>query len=106
VEINANLNIAQKTVLTLGDALFGASSVAATPAPWTTFGGSPNSLLLSRDPVAIDSVMCDLLRAQWGLDEAAYDYLKLAEQRGLGIFERGDPWGGGYDLLDYRYVEL
>jgi uncharacterized protein (DUF362 family) len=106
VEINANSNIAQKTVLTLGDALFGASSVAATPAPWTTFGGSPNSLLFSRDRVAIDCVMCDLLRAEWGLDEAAYDYLKLAEQRGLGTFEMGDPWGGGYNRLDYRYVEL
>jgi hypothetical protein len=106
VEINANPNIAQKTVLTVGDGLFGASSAGATPAPWTTFGGPPNSLLLSRDHVAIDCLMCDLLRAEWGLDEAAYDYLKLAEQRGLGTFERGDPWGGGYDRLDYRYVEL
>ena len=106
VEINANPNIAQKTVLTVGDALFGASSVGATPAPWTSFGGSPNSLLLSRDPVAIDCVMCDLLRAEWGLDGAAYDYLMLAEQWGLGTFEGGEPWGGGYNRLDYRYVEL
>ena len=106
VEINANPNIAQKTVLTVGDALFGASSVGATPEPWMTFGGSPNSLLLSRDPVAIDCVMCDLLRAEWGLDDAAHDYLMLAEQRGLGTFETGDPWGGGYNRLDYRYVEL
>jgi len=106
VEINANGNIAEKTVLTVGDALFGASSVGATPAPWTTFGGSPNSLLLSRDRVAIDCVMCDLLRAEWGLSDAAYDYLMLAEKRGLGTFEQGDPWGGGYDRLNYRYVEL
>jgi len=107
VEINANPNIAEKTVLTVGDALFGAPSVGATPAPWTTFGGSsPNSLLLSRDRVAIDCVMCDLLRAEWGLDEAAYDYLLLAEQRGLGTFEKGDPWGAGYERLDYRYVDL
>jgi len=107
VEINANANIAEKTVLTVGDALFGASSVGATPAPWTTFGGSaPNSLLLSRDRVAIDCVMCDLLRAEWGLDQAAYDYLMLAEQWELGTFEKGDPWAGGYDRLDYRYVEL
>jgi len=106
VEINANPNIAQKTVLTVGDGLFGASSVGATPTPWTTFGGSPNSLLLSRDRVAIDCVMCDLLRAEWGLDEAAYDYLMLAEQWGLGTFERGEPWGGGYGRLDYRRIEL
>jgi hypothetical protein len=50
--------------------------------------------------------MCDLLRAEWGLDDAAYDYLMLAEEWGLGTFEKGDPWGGGYDRLDYRYVEL
>lgn len=107
VEINANANIAEKTVLTVGDALFGASSVGATPASWATFGGSaPNSLLLSRDRVAIDCVMCDLLRAEWGLDDAGYDYLMLAEQRGLGTFEKGDPWGAGYDRLDYRYVQL
>jgi hypothetical protein len=106
VEINANPNIAEKTVLTVGDGLFGASSVGATPAPWTTFGGSPNSLLLSRDRVAIDCVMCDLLRAEWGLDDAAYDYLMLAEQWGLGTFDSGDPWGGGYNRLAYSYVEL
>jgi hypothetical protein len=50
--------------------------------------------------------MCDLLRAEWGLDHAAYDYLMLAEQWGLGTFEKGDPWGAGYGRLDYRYVEL
>jgi uncharacterized protein (DUF362 family) len=106
VEINANPNIAQKTVLTVGDGLFGSSSVGATPEPWTTFGGSPNSLLLSRDAVAIDCVMCDLLRAEWGLDNAAYDYLMLAEQWGMGTFEKGSPWGAGYDRLAYQYVEL
>lgn len=107
VDINANPNIAGKTVLTVGDGLFGAPSVGATPAPWNnTFGGPPNSLLFSRDPVAIDCVMCDLLRAEWGLDEAAYDYLVLAQQRGLGTFERGDPWGGGYSRLRYVRVDL
>jgi hypothetical protein len=106
VEINANTNVAQKTVLTVGDGLFAAPSAGATPVPWTTFGGSPNSLLLSRDPVAIDCVMCDLLRAEWGLEDAAYDYLMLAEQRGLGTFDRGNPWGAGYDRLAYSYVEL
>lgn len=106
VEINANPNIANKTVLTMGDGLFGAPSVVATPIPWNTFGGAPNSLLFSRDPVAIDCVMCDLLRAEWGIDEAAYDYLMLAQQTGLGAFERGDPWGAGYSRLGYVRVDL
>jgi hypothetical protein len=107
VDIYANPNVAGKTVLTLADGLFGAPSVSAKPIPWQRFGDSaPNSLLFSRDPVALDCVMCDLLRAEWGLDEAAYDYLRLAEERGLGWFERGDPWGGGYTRLDYVRVDL
>jgi hypothetical protein len=106
VEINANPNIANKTVLTVGDGLFGAPSVGAAPIRWDTFDGAANSLLFSRDPVAIDCVMCDLLRAEWGLDNAAYDYLKLAEEWGLGTFERGDPWGAGYSRLTYVRVDL
>lgn len=105
VDINANANLAGKTVLTIGDGLFGAPGVGSTPVPWKTFGGqASDSLLFSRDPVAIDCVMCDLLRAEWGLNEAAYDYLSLAQERGLGTFERGDPWGSGYNVLCYTQV--
>lgn len=107
VDIYANPNIAGKTVLTVADGLFGAPSVGAVPIRWTTFGNeAPNSLLLSRDPVAIDCVMCDLLRAEWGLNEAAYDYLRLAQARGLGVFERGEPWGSGYAALTYTRIDL
>ena len=106
VDIYANSNIAGKTVLTVGDGLFGAPVVAGVPIPWSSFGDqAPNSLLFARDPVAIDCVMCDLLRAEWYVGDAAYDYLSLAEQRGLGVFERGEPWGAGYNLLDYIRVE-
>ena len=107
VDIYANSNIAGKTVLTIGDALFGAPSVHAQPIPWQTFGQqAPNSLLFSRDPVAIDCVLCDLLRAEWGVHDAAYDYLRLAETRGLGVFERGEPWSAGYQKINYSRVEL
>ena len=107
VDIYANPNIADKTVLTIGDALFGAPSVHAEPIPWQTFGQqAPNSLLFSCDPVAIDCVLCDLLRAEWGLTDAAYDYLRLAETRSLGVFERGEPWTSGYQKINYWRVEL
>ena len=107
VDICANANIAGKTVLTVGDALFGAPSVHAQPIPWQTFGQqAPNSLLFSRDPVAIDCVLCDLLRAEWGVSDAAYDYLRLAETRGLGVFERGEPWGAGYQKINYVRADL
>jgi hypothetical protein len=106
VDINANPNIADKTVLTVGDGLFGAPSVGATPVSWTSFGGASNSLLFSRDPVAIDCVMCDLLDAEWGIEEAAYEYLMLAEERGLGTFEKGDPWSAGYTKFQYNHIDL
>jgi hypothetical protein len=106
VDINANPNISDKTVLTVADGLYGAPAVGSPPIPWNTFGGAPNSLLFSRDRVATDCVMCDLLDAEWGLSDAAYDYLNLAEVWGLGTFERGDPWGDGYTRLEYDRIDL
>jgi len=107
VDINANPHVAGKTVLILADGLLGAHTVSAAPMPWETFGGEPpQSLLLSRDPVAMDCVLCDLLRAEWGVEAAAYDYLKVAEKRGLGLFERGEPWGSGYSRISYLRVRI
>ena len=102
VDINANHNIAAKTVLTVADGLFGAPWVGVKPVRWRTFGdAAPNSLFFSRDRVAMDCVLCDLLRAEWGLVDAAYDYLRVAQARGLGVCERGDPWGSGYQQIEY-----
>ena len=107
VDIYANPNIAGKTVLTMGDGLFGAPGAVQPPVAWKTFGGAPNSLFFSRDPVAVDCVMCDLLRSEWrGMPAEAYDYLRLAADRGLGTFEAGDPWGSGYSRIDYLRVDL
>ncbi len=107
VDINANPNLRDKTVLTIGDGLYGASNVGAAPVRWNTFGSqSPNLLLFSRDRVAIDCIMCDLLRAEFGLVEAAYDYLRLANAHGLGVFEKGEPWGAGYQQIDYQKYEI
>ena len=102
VDIYRNPHIADKTVLVLADGLFAAHDFEAPPSTWSTFGGQlPNSLLVSTDPVAIDSVMCDLLQAELGLAERADDYLALAHQAGLGTYERGDPWSSGYASIDY-----
>jgi uncharacterized protein (DUF362 family) len=108
VDIYCNPNIAGKTVLTMGDGLFGAPMVGAKPAAWTkTFGGALNSLFFSRDPVAIDSVMIGWLNAEWGVIDAAYDYLLLAEKMGLGRAEKADPQvSGSYKRIDYVRVEL
>ncbi len=114
VDIYRNYHIQNKTVLTIADALFGNWYRNETKSePWITFGNqAANSLLFATDPVAIDCVMCDLLDAesveQGGghLREMADDYLVLAANAGLGTHERGEPWGSGYDQIDYKRIEL
>ncbi len=121
VYIFNNTNIRDKTVLTLGDGLFGATQATGdAKVSWpNTFGDAPNSLFLSTDPVAIDCVMLDLLRAEWSLyylTDATYDFLFVAESAGLGECEGtrsnpgGDPWqqpyGSGYQHLQYARIDL
>jgi hypothetical protein len=105
--------IGGKTVLTIGDGLFAARVFDQAPATWVTFGSQlPNSLFLSKDKVAIDCVMYDLIAAELGngLPGDANNYLRLAGEAGLGIFEQGDPWqtpyGSGYRSIQYIRVEV
>jgi hypothetical protein len=101
-----------KTVLTVGDGLFAARDFQQPPEPWVTFGDKvPNSLFFAKDPVSIDCVMHDLLAAeQVSLVPDANNYLRLAGEAGLGVFEQGDPWqepdGSGYQRIHYRRIEI
>jgi hypothetical protein len=111
VEINANPQIRSKTVLIVGDGLYGAlGNTNVVPSRWQTFGNvAANSLFFATDPVAIDCVMMDILYAE-PTDHpyqgaGADDYLKLAAAAGLGVFEHGQPWGVGYTHIDYKRVE-
>ncbi|WP_075074304.1 DUF362 domain-containing protein [Longilinea arvoryzae] len=110
IDLYKNLNIGPKTVLTIGDGIFGCKGQEdLAPSVWSTFGGkAPNSLLFATDPVAIDSVMYDLLNAEpYAQPPALSDnYLRLAQNAGLGVFEHGDPWGTGYQRIDYRKREI
>ncbi len=111
VEINQNPHIRNKTVLTVGDGLYGAlGNTNVVPTRWQSFGNAAcNSLFFSRDPVALDCVMMDLLYAEYnqqpGSDHVD-DYLKLAAAAGLGVFEHGDPWGSGYSNINYTRISL
>jgi uncharacterized protein (DUF362 family) len=111
VEINQNPHIRTKTVLVVGDGLFGALiNTNVVPTRWHSFGDAAcNSLFFARDPVAADCVMMDLLYAEYdsqpGSDHVD-DYLKLAAAAGLGVFEHGQPWGAGYQTIDYRRITL
>lgn len=112
VDIYLNHYIGDKTVLTLGDGLYGAvGGTRFTPRQWSSFNNqAPNSLFFSTDPVAIDCVMMDVLYNEPGYhpkQDHADDYLKVAANAGLGTHDRNYPWtDGGYSNIDYARVEL
>jgi len=107
VDIYLNPHIAGKTILTMGDGLFAAKAFNAAPSFWATFGNQvPNSLFFATDPVAVDCVMCDFLAAETNVPVGADDYLRLASDAGLGVFERGNPWGSGYNQINCLKIEL
>ena len=108
VDIYNNSHFKNKTVLTIGDGLFGAriNNYSEIPSRWPTFGNqSPNSLFFSKDPVAIDCVMYDFLEAEGGVPSGSDDYLKLAQASGLGTFEHWDV-SQQYHTIDYRRIEV
>jgi uncharacterized protein (DUF362 family) len=107
VDIYNNEHIRDKTILTVGDALYGGrTNNYEVPSPWSSFGNqSPNSLFFSVDPVAIDSVMVDFLEAEGGVWDGSDDYLVLAAASGLGIFERWDD-SQQYHTIDYQRLEV
>ncbi len=117
-DIYANPNLKNKTVLTLGDGLFGAFWVNENAAiSWNIFGGAANSLFFATDPVAADCVMVDHIVAEGLLTKAhVYDYLLYAEGLQLGLCEgtRANPggnplqlpYGSGYHDIQYVRVNL
>ena len=108
VDICSNPHIKNKTILTVGDGLYAAriNNYNEVPSRWTSFGNrSPNSLFFSTDPVAIDCVMYDLLKAENGVPDGSDDYLKLASAAGLGTFEHWDA-SHQYHTIDYQYSEV
>lgn len=117
-------SIAELTVLTIGDLLYGhpCRNWGLEPRVWQTFGNEwPGSLIVSDDPVAADSVMADILQAEPGggggcgsIRSWARRYLQIAETKGQGIHDtialpsgaRFDPSLLDYARIDYRYLEL
>jgi hypothetical protein len=115
VDIYLNPNIRDKTVLVLGDGLYGGTAPSSPPIQsWSIFGDACNSLFFGTDPVAVDCVMADLIVAEGLVSKAhTYDYLFCAEEAGLGVCEgwRSDPGGNplqehgsGYDHIEYIRV--
>jgi len=119
VDICRNPNIRDKTILILGDGLYGGTEWGSPPIQsWSIFGNDAcNSLFFGVDPVATDCVMADLIMAE-GLVTTThtYDYLFCAQEAGLGTCEGtrdkpgGDPlhtpYGSGYQKIEYVRMDL
>ncbi len=105
-----NPHIRDKTRLVLGDALFGLwnGGPYGDPVQWDTFpnGPTPNSLFLSFDPVAHESVMVDYLlaeQAHHGVGETSHDYLHEAmDYHNLGVHEHCNGLG---NYTNIWYIE-
>ena len=103
-----NPHIRDKTVLIIGDALYGGwQSNNTAPERWDSFNDdSPNMLFFSGDPVAIDSVMFDYLDREGYVNPASEDILVVAAQAGLGVHERWDnDTDRHYQSIDYIEIE-
>jgi len=109
-DLNNNPHIRDKTRLIVADGLFGNWSFVVIDNgimvghPWITFGNAAaNSIFASRDPVAVDSVMYDIIKAETdarGIDLDDGYYLHEAEALGLGIHEHTP-----YRRIRYREIE-
>jgi hypothetical protein len=96
-DLNTAPCIRTKTRLIVLDALVGVydGGPGGRPMLWKTQpDGTPNSLLLGTDPVAVDSVGFDWIQAEREhpahgfTGHPACTHLELAAQRGLGVHER------------------
>lgn len=107
VNINSNQHIKNKTILIIGDALYGSwPENYQPPSKWNSFGlDSPNMMFFSSDPVAVDSVMYDYLRREGSFNAKSEDILILAANAGLGVHER---WNNNFDrkYSNIDYIEI
>jgi|GEM_PF-6892361 len=115
IDINNHPQIRDKTILVVGDGLFGANiEPIGPPTRWSSFGNAaPNSLFFATDPLAIECVMTDILATEVArLGQPGYFFdpdadLRLASAAGLGTYERGNPWAsntGTYGRIAYLRV--
>ena len=91
VDMIGHEHLGEKTVLFVIDGMYGNdTNNGEAPRKWTTLGDHwSSSILVSQDPVAIDSVGLDLLWAEWGLFDNSDNYLHeaaLANNPPSGVF--------------------
>jgi len=107
-DINRNIHVSGKTRVIISDAIFGVydRGEGEGKKPWKTFNGFPESILISKDPVAMDSVLASMVireRKIRGLDTMNHDYLFDAEVAGLG---RAEVRSGDLSFKKIEYKEM
>ena len=112
IDIYGNPHIRYKTVLIVGDAIIGGrDSNQGPPALWSTrfaSEGTPEMLFFAVDPVAVDSVMADMLYWEAGREHVANtrNYLLEAADLGLGVEERSVWAGAAYPNVTITYQNI
>lgn len=110
-DLNKNYHIRTKTRLVIADALFGVfdRGEGKGKRKWKTFHNNfPGSILLSTDPVAIDSVMASLViqeRRARQLDVLSEEYLYDAMYNGLGQCEINEK-DSHFKKINYSTIVL
>jgi len=95
VDLLGHKHTGDKTLLYMIDGLYGAMDQSGNPQRWSSFGNDwPSSLFLSQDPVAIDSVGLDFLRAETSVMPSTEDFLHEA------ALADNPPSGTTYDPED------
>ncbi len=108
-DLNSHPAVIRKTKLCVMDALWGIYNrgPGGQPMDWLTFPErTPNSLLVSVDPVAMDSVCFDWIDKERRRQEHGFKWhpphvhLRLAASQGCGVFEQPP-----FRVIDYVEVE-
>lgn len=108
-------SIDKKTKLIVGDGIFGDyTNNGHNIQNWSIFGNkAPNSLFVSQDPVAVDSVMYDVIQTQRGsYNDGGQKHLETAAMRqggSLGVHEHPGLDSGCTDKNDigcWKYTKI
>ncbi len=115
VDINRNEHIQHKTAIVIVDGLYGAplftrDEYGRVPTPWKTLstGPTPNSLFISSDPVAVESILADYIiheQERAGYEPYSHQYLHDAMELGLGNHAHRDR-NGKYGSINFTEIQL
>jgi uncharacterized protein (DUF362 family) len=109
VDLYGNTHVIDKTVLIVGDGIYGNYTNNWTaPGKWSVFGADwPKRLFFATDPVAIDSVMYDFVDWQNNRTAQHENYLVAAANAGQGTRDHwNNPTDKMYSVIDFVQIDM